>query len=103
MGVGTIMKAKKIVLMAWGESKSEVIRQAVEGPVTEFVPASYLQEHSNTIFRLDEASASELTRNKSPWLNDDVEWDNSMLKKAVTQLSGSCKQTDFKTYQQRLQ
>lgn len=87
MGVGTILKAKRIVLLAWGERKAAIIKQAVEGPVTEFVPASYLQGHNNTEFVLDESCAAELTRFKTPWLVDDVQWTNGMIKKAVTHLA----------------
>ncbi len=87
MGIGTILKAKRIVLLAWGERKAGIIKQAVEGPVTEFVPASYLQGHNNVEFVLDESCAAELTRFKTPWLTDDVQWDNGMIKKAVTHLA----------------
>jgi glucosamine-6-phosphate deaminase len=87
MGVGTILKAKRIVLLAWGERKANIIKQAVEGPVTEFVPASYLQGHQNVAFVLDESAAAELTRRKTPWLTDDVVWDNAMIKKAVIHLA----------------
>ncbi len=87
MGIGSILKAKRIVLMAWGERKANIIQQAVEGPVTEFVPASYLQGHHNVSFVLDESSSAELARRKTPWLTDDVLWNNSMIKKAVTYLS----------------
>lgn len=87
MGVGTILKARKIVLMAWGENKAAIIQQAVEGPVTEFVPASYLQTHSNTRFIVDEACAAGLARNKTPWLTDSVTWDRPMVKKAVAHLA----------------
>lgn len=87
MGVGTILKAKRIVLLAWGERKAGIIKQAVEGPVTEFVPASYLQGHQNVEFVLDESCAAELTRFKTPWLVDDVQWSNGMIKKAVTHLA----------------
>ena len=87
MGVGTILKAKRIVLLAWGERKAAIIKQSVEGPVTEFVPASYLQGHPNAAFVLDESCAAELTRFKTPWLTDDVQWTNGMIKKAVTHLA----------------
>ena len=87
MGVGSILKAKRIVLLAWGERKSVIIKQAVEGPVTEFVPASYLQGHQNVTFILDETAAGALTRKKTPWLTDDVSWNNGMIKKAVTHLA----------------
>ena len=87
MGVGSILQAKRVILLAWGERKSGIIRQAIEGPVTEFVPASYLQGHQNVEFMLDETAAAELTRRKAPWLTDDVEWNNAMIKKAVTHLA----------------
>lgn len=87
MGISTILKAKRIVLLAWGERKAGVIKQAAEGPVTEFIPASYLQGHHNVEFVLDESAAGELTRKKTPWLTDEVEWDNGMIKKAVTHLA----------------
>ncbi|MEI6945570.1 glucosamine-6-phosphate deaminase [Paraflavisolibacter sp. H34] len=87
MGVGTILKAKRIVLLAWGERKAGIIKQAVEGPVTEFVPASYLQGHGNVEFVLDQAAAAALTRCKTPWLTDEVVWNRHMIKKAVTHLA----------------
>ncbi|MEO7982653.1 MAG: glucosamine-6-phosphate deaminase [Bacteroidota bacterium] len=87
MGVGTILKARRIVLLVWGERKAYILKQAVEGPVTEFVPASYLQGHSNTLVVSDEAAAAELTRRKSPWLIENVVWDTAMIKKAVTNLA----------------
>lgn len=87
MGVGTILKAKRIVLLAWGERKAEIIKQAIEGPVTEFVPASYLQGHPNVTCMLDKAAANELIRCKTPWLIEEVKWDNGMIKKAVINLA----------------
>jgi glucosamine-6-phosphate deaminase len=87
MGVGTILDARKIYLMAWGEPKASIIRQTVEGEVTEQVPATYLQDHDNTVIVLDEAAASELTRRKTPWLVGPCEWNERMIKKAVTWLS----------------
>lgn len=87
MGVSTILKAKKIVLLAWGENKAGIIQQAVEGAVSELVPASYLQAHSDVKFVIDDACAVELTRNKAPWLTDTVMWDQQMIKKAVTHLA----------------
>ncbi len=87
MGVSSILNARRVVLLAWGERKATVIRGAVEGLVTELNPASYLQTHPNSLFVIDEAAASELTRMKTPWLVDSVLWDNRMMKKAVTYLS----------------
>ena len=87
MGVSSILNARRVVLLAWGERKAPVIRSAVEELVTELNPASYLQTHPNALFVIDEAAASELTRMKTPWLVDSVTWDNRMMKKAVTFLS----------------
>ena len=87
MGVSSILNARRVVLLAWGERKASVIRGAVEGLVTELNPASYLQTHRNALFVIDEAAASELTRMKTPWLVDSVMWDNRMMKKALTYLS----------------
>ncbi len=87
MGVGTILKSKRIFLMAWGESKAPIVQKAVEGPVTDQNPSSLLQLHANAQVILDNAAASELMRNKSPWLLDTVEhWDNKMIRKAVVWL-----------------
>lgn len=87
MGIGVILKAKKIILLAWGPGKAPVIQKAVEGSVTESVPASLLQQHSDCIFVLDEAAAAELTRNKSPWLTGEIEWTSKMIKKAVVNMA----------------
>lgn len=87
MGVGTILDAKRIILMAWGEGKAPVIQKTVQGPVTDAVPATYLQNHPNATVVLDEAAAAELTRFKTPWLVNTVTWDGKMIKKAVTWLS----------------
>ncbi len=90
MGINTILSAKRIVLLAWGERKADIIKMAVEGPVIEFVPASYLQAHPNTSLVVDDAAAGLLTRKKAPWLTEDVEWTKQMTKKAVIWLAISC-------------
>ena len=87
MGVGTILKAKKLYMMAWGEPKAKIIKEAVEGEITEKIPATFLQKHDNTKVILDEAAASELTRRKTPWLVGPCKWDDKLIKKAVTWLS----------------
>ncbi len=86
-GIGEILKAKKIILMAWGSGKATVIKQSVEDDDTEHVPASLLQNHDDVTFVVDEAAASELTRNKSPWLTGDCEWTQKMIKKAVVNMA----------------
>ena len=91
MGVGTIMAAKRIILLAWGEGKANVIRETVEGKIKESVPATFLQNHPNCQFILDEAAGSELTRIKTPWLVQEPEWDDYLIKKAVIWLAGKVK------------
>ncbi|MDR2057770.1 MAG: glucosamine-6-phosphate deaminase [Dysgonamonadaceae bacterium] len=83
MGINTIMEAKRIIIMAWGEGKSKTVRKMVEGSVTEMLPASALQNHPNVSFIFDTASAADLTRIKTPWLTGTVRWSNKLTRKAV--------------------
>ncbi len=87
MGVGTILDARRVVLIAFGEHKAAVVAEAVEGPVTPKVAASYLQRHANAEVVLDEAGAAELTRFRSPWLLGPVEWGPASIRKAAVWLS----------------
>ncbi len=87
MGVGTIINAKKIFLLAWGEGKAKIIKSTVEGPVQDSIPATFLQHHYDCNFVLDEAAASELKRIKTPWLVGDCEWTEKLIKKATIWLS----------------
>ncbi len=87
MGISTILKAKRIILLAWGPAKAAVVQRSVEGHVTESVPASLLQQHSDCTFIIDEVAASELTRFKSPWLTGEIEWTSKMIKKAVVNMA----------------
>ncbi len=96
MGVGTIMKARRVVLMAWGENKAEIIREAVEQDVTDSVSASFLQEHENATYVLDQAAASQLTRFQCPWLVRSVEWNQQTTRKAVVWLSRKLKKPVLK-------
>ena len=86
MGVGTILKAKRIIMLAWGEGKSAIIRKTIEGPVTDQIPSTFLQKHSNAAVVLDDASSSELTAVKTPWLLDRIEWNEALIRKAVVWL-----------------
>ena len=86
MGVGTILKAKRTIMMAWGEGKAMIIQKAVEGPVTDQIPSSYLQRHPDALVVLDEAAASQLTSVRTPWLLDQCEWDDKLIRKAVVWL-----------------
>lgn len=87
MGVGTIFKAKEIVLLAWGENKAGIIKKAVEGELTSDIPATYLQLSQHVEFILDIGASSLLTRFDTPWLAHDVVWEEGLIKKAVVWLS----------------
>ena len=87
MGIGTVRSAKRIVLLAWGISKGEILKKTIEGEITSHVPATYLQEHNNTTFVLDIGASSELTRVKTPWLVTSIVWTEALKLKAVVWLS----------------
>jgi len=87
MGVGTILKAKEICLLAFGEQKAAIIRRAVEGEVSANVAASFLQEHPAVKFYIDVAAAAELTRIATPWLIGSCKWDELLKTKATIWLS----------------
>ncbi|MDA7526539.1 PIG-L family deacetylase, partial [Verrucomicrobiales bacterium] len=87
MGVGTIMRARRIALMAWGENKADIVAKAVEGEVTDAISASFLQLHDNAQFLLDAGAASSLTRNQHPWIVGSVDWTDELIRRAVTWLS----------------
>jgi glucosamine-6-phosphate deaminase len=87
MGVGTILDAREIILIATGEHKAPIVRQAVEEEPNAQVSATYLQLHPNATVYTDRAAASELTREKTPWLVRRVEWDAAASKRAVIWLS----------------
>ncbi|WP_140484908.1 glucosamine-6-phosphate deaminase [Flavobacterium sp. GSA192] len=83
LGVKKIMEAKRVILLAWGEGKSNIVKASAEGTVTNLVPASFLQEHNNAIFVLDQEAASKLTRINKPWLVEKIIWTDKLTRKAV--------------------
>lgn len=87
MGVGTILEARRIVMLAFGENKSTIIARTVEGEVSSLVPATYLQQHANAEVLLDEAAAAKLYRSRCPWLYGDVAWTPELIRRAVIWLS----------------
>jgi len=87
MGVGTILEAKEIALLATGEHKAAIVRRAVEGEVDRSVAATFLQKHPNATVYLDGAAAAELTRRKTPWVLGDIEWTRPLEIEAVVWLS----------------
>src|SRR5690625_7515965 len=76
MGLGTIMKARRIFLMAWGEGKAGIIKKTVEGEVREHIPATNLQNRPDTVVILDDAASEKLMRVSTPWLLTTCEWDD---------------------------
>ncbi len=91
IGVGTIMKAKRIILMAWGEGKASIIAKTIEGVQIDAVPATFLQNHRNVTVVLDDAASATLTRIKTPWLVNSCTWDYGLIKRAVVWL---CQKTE---------
>ncbi|WP_316750009.1 glucosamine-6-phosphate deaminase [Pedobacter gandavensis] len=89
MGIGTIFKAREIILMAWNKKKASIIKKAVEGEISSEVPATYLQLSDHVEFILDEDAASLLTRFDTPWLVKDCIWDEVMTRKAVIWLANT--------------
>ncbi|HEY4234688.1 MAG TPA: glucosamine-6-phosphate deaminase [Lacipirellulaceae bacterium] len=87
MGVGTILQARQLIMLAFGEHKAQIIARAVEGEVSSSIAASYLQQHPHACVVLDEAGSAELTRRKSPWLLRSMEWDAALVRKAVIWLA----------------
>ena len=91
MGVSTILSAKRIVLLAWGENKKDVVYESIESSISQNITASFLQKHNNTTFVLDEGSSLRITRIDSPWLVDgNIDWDINSKTRAIAWL---CKQT----------
>ena len=86
MGVSTILSAKKIFLMAWGEDKAKMVKECVEGPVTDTIPASYLQTHNNAHVVIDLSAAGNLTRIQRPWLVTSCEWNDKLIRSAIVWL-----------------
>jgi glucosamine-6-phosphate deaminase len=87
MGVATILGAREVAILATGEHKSAIVRRAVEGQIDLEVAATFLQDHPNTTFYLDSAAAVDLTAVATPWLVDEVAWDDPLAIRAVVWLS----------------
>lgn len=86
LGISNILSAKKVLCMAWGENQSKIVREAVEGPVSETVPASFLQMHRNAKVVVDLSAAESLTRIRYPWLVTSCDWNNKMIRRAIAWL-----------------
>ncbi len=99
MGIATILQAREIAILATGEHKAGVVRRSVEGEIDRAVAATFLQRHSNTTFYVDDAAAADLTRVATPWLIDEVRWDDALAVRAVTWLAGRCQKAILKLTQ----
>nr|WP_317617700.1 glucosamine-6-phosphate deaminase [Pedobacter cryoconitis] len=96
MGIGTIFKAREIILMAWSQKKASIIKKAVEGEISSEVPATYLQLSDHVEFILDKDAASLLTRFDTPWLVKDCVWEDKLIRKAVIWLANTLKKPILK-------
>ncbi|MEO0733954.1 MAG: glucosamine-6-phosphate deaminase, partial [Bacteroidota bacterium] len=96
MGIDTIRKAHRVVLLAWGHKKASIVQEAVEGKISGSVPASFLQDHENLTVLLDREASSELRRFKTPWLVGPCQWDDELTRKAIVWLSAHVKKPILK-------
>jgi glucosamine-6-phosphate deaminase len=87
MGVGTILEARKVVLLAFGDHKGTIVQKAVEQDMTDAITASFLQKHQDASFILDESAAKELTIFRRPWVAGPAEWTPALIRRAVLWLS----------------
>ncbi len=96
MGMGTLLRARQVLIMAQGDEKAGVIRETVEGEFSDKVPSSYFQTQGNAEVVVDLAAASELTRIKHPWLVTSCDWTDQLTRTAVTWLCGMVKKPILK-------
>ena len=87
MGVGTILDARRILMIAFGENKAGIIARMVEGEMNPSVPATFLQNHPDACVMLDKAAAASLTRIRCPWELQPIAWDELTIRKAVIWLA----------------
>ena len=96
MGIATILSAKRIYITAWGEEKASIVKAAVEGHISDTVPASFMQSHDNVDMVTDLSAAAELTRIKHPWLVTSCEWTDQLVRSALVWLCGITKKPILK-------
>jgi glucosamine-6-phosphate deaminase len=88
MGMGTILDARRIVLMATGTHKAPIVREAMEDKITSKVPASLLRRHDNVQWFLDEAAASDLVEYSRPWRAANADFsDEKLLRRTLLTVS----------------
>lgn len=96
MGISTILSARKVYLMAWGDVKADIVAQVVEKPVTESFPASFLQTHNNTTICVDLPASMHLTRIRRPWLVTNCDWTPKLIRSAIVWLCQEIKKPVLK-------
>ncbi len=100
MGIATILEAREVAILATGEHKSAIVRRAVEGEIDREVAATFLQRHPDTTLYLDQAASADLTRIATPWLVDEITWNDELELRAVTWLSARVHKAILKLTQQ---
>ena len=91
MGLSTLLNAKQVILLAWGENKSAILKDVIEGKTDDSVPASFLQLHKNAMAAIDLNAAQQLTRISHPWLVGPCEWTDMLIRRAIVWL---CNETN---------
>ncbi len=86
MGIATVLAARKVYLMAWGDEKATMVKECVEGNITDTIPASFLQTHNNAHIVVDLSAAANLTRIRRPWLVTSCEWNDKLIRSAIVWL-----------------
>ena len=86
VGLATIQNSKQVVLLGWGEHKSSILKEAIQGKVDDNIPASFLQLHSNAMAVVDLSAAQQLTRISQPWLVGPCEWTDKLIRRAIVWL-----------------
>ena len=89
LGLSNIIKARRVLTMAWGENQATIIKQTVEGPASGAVPASLLQGHPHVKVVTDLGGAEDLTRISQPWKVTSCEWNDKLMRRAIVWLSSS--------------
>ena len=86
MGISTLLSAKAVFLTAWGDEKAEIMQKVIEGPITDTLPATFLQTHANANVVLDLSAAAHLTRIEHPWLVTSCQWTDKLVRSALVWL-----------------
>lgn len=86
MGISTMLKARNVILMAWGDEKAAIVKETIEGKISDGAPSTYLQIHQNAKAVVDLSAAYSLTRISHPWLVTSCEWDNKLIRRAIVWL-----------------